>query len=193
MPSANFNFAAALPELFVAACALGLLVYGVFAGERSTRQVSWLAIAVVVIAAVMLAAAPAGRVVSFAGMFVSDGFGSFMKCLVLLGAALGILLSLDYNRREEIERFEFPVLVLFATVGMMLMISASDLISLYVGLELQSLSLYVLASFRRDSVKSTEAGLKYFVLGALSSGMLLYGASLVYGFAGSSRPGVIIK
>ncbi len=187
MPSATFNFAAALPELFIAVAALGLLLYGVFVGERSTRQVSWLAIAVIVIAALLLVSAPAARAVSFSGMFVSDSFGGFMKILVLLGAGLGILLSLDYNRREEIERFEFPVLILFASVGMMLMISASDLISLYVGLELQSLSLYVLAAFRRDSVKSTEAGLKYFVLGALSSGMLLYGASLVYGFAGSTR------
>ena len=99
---------------------------------------------------------------------------------------LGLVLSLDHNRREEMERFEFPILVLFATIGMMLMISASDLISLYLGLELQSLSLYVIAAFRRDSVKSTEAGLKYFVLGALSSGMLLYGASLVYGFVGGT-------
>ena len=119
-------------------------------------------------------------------MFVTDGFGAFMKILVLIGSALSVLLALDYNERQGIARFEFPVLVLLATTGMMMMISANDLISLYVGLELQSLALYVVASFDRDSVRSTEAGLKYFVLGALASGMLLYGASMVYGFAGTT-------
>ena len=109
-----------------------------------------------------------------------------MKLLTLTGAAAALLMSIDYWRRQGRLKFEFPVLVLLATTGMMMMISANDLISLYVGLELQSLALYVIAAFDRDSAKSSEAGLKYFVLGALSSGMLLYGASLIYGFTGST-------
>jgi NADH-quinone oxidoreductase subunit N len=186
MTAQSISLAAALPEIFLAASGLGLLLLGAIAGSGSYRRVSGLALAALAAAGILVLAGGSARSVSFAGMFVVDAFGVFMKILVLAGAALGILLSLDYNRREELERFEFPILILFATVGMMLMISANDLIALYLGLELQSLSLYVLAAFRRDSVKSTEAGLKYFVLGALSSGMLLYGASLLYGFAGGT-------
>src|SRR2546423_2767602 len=119
-------------------------------------------------------------------MFISDAFAVFVKALVLLGSAVSILLALHYNEERKIARFEFPVLILLATSGMMVMISANDMIMLYLGLELQSLALYVVASFDRDSVRSTEAGLKYFVLGALASGMLLYGASLIYGFTGTT-------
>ena len=119
-------------------------------------------------------------------MFVTDAFALFMKALVLIGSAVTILMGMRYNEEQGIARFEFPVLVLLATTGMMVMISANDLITLYVGLELQNLALYVVASFNRDSVRSSEAGLKYFVLGALSSGMLLYGASLIYGFTGTT-------
>ena len=127
------------------------------------------------------------RRLGFYGMFVTDAFAVFMKVLVLLGAAVSIILALRFNEEHRIARFEFPVLILLASTGMMLMISANDLIALYLGLELQSLALYVVASFNRDSVRSTEAGLKYFVLGALASGMLLYGASLIYGFAGTTE------
>ena len=123
---------------------------------------------------------------AFGNLFIVDRFSQFMKLLALGASALSILLSLDYIEREYMARFEFPVLMLFATSGMLLMISANDLISLYLGLELQSLALYVVAAFQRDSLRSTEAGLKYFVLGALSSGMLLYGASMIYGFAGTT-------
>src|SRR5207245_4261894 len=126
-----------------------------------------------------------GRV-GFYGMFMADAFAMFTKALVLIGSAVTILMGMRYNEEHGNARFEFPVLVLLATTGMMVMISANDLITLYVGLELQNLALYVVASFNRDSVRSSEAGLKYFVLGALSSGMLLYGASLVYGFAGTT-------
>src|SRR5438045_7485102 len=119
-------------------------------------------------------------------MFINDAFALFMKALVLLGSAVTIIMGLRYNEEQQIARFEFPVLVLLATAGMMVMISANDLITLYLGLELQSLALYVIAAFDRDSVRSTEAGLKYFVLGALASGMLLFGASMVYGFAGAT-------
>ena len=127
------------------------------------------------------------RRLGFYGMFVTDAFAVFTKALVLLGAAVSIILALRFNEEHRIARFEFPVLILLASTGMMLMVSANDLIALYLGLELQSLALYVVASFDRDSVRSTEAGLKYFVLGALASGMLLYGASLIYGFAGTTE------
>jgi len=109
-----------------------------------------------------------------------------MKSIVLIGAAMTLIVGMGYVKREGMNRFEFPILILFATTGMLLMISANDLIALYVGLEMQSLSLYIVATFKRESVRSTESGLKYFVLGALSSGLLLYGASLVYGFSGAT-------
>src|ERR671913_185340 len=128
---------------------------------------------------------PAERTEALAGSFVVDSFAKFMKCLTLIGAAAGIVMATDYLRREGIDRFEFPILIVLSTIGMLMVISANDLIALYLGLELLSLSSYVIAAFDRDNVRSTEAGLKYFVLGALSSGMLLYGASLVYGFTGS--------
>jgi NADH-quinone oxidoreductase subunit N len=126
------------------------------------------------------------RHVAFYGMFVTDAFGLFMKTLVLIGSAVAIVMSIRFNEEHGIGRFEFPVLILLATTGMMVMVSANDLITLYLGLELQSLALYVVAAFDRDSVRSSESGLKYFVLGALSSGMLLYGASMIYGFAGTT-------
>src|SRR3546814_319234 len=119
-------------------------------------------------------------------MFVVDGFAIYAKILILAGAALSLVLAEPFNRREGITQFEFPILILFATLGMMMMVSASDLISFYLGLELQSLSLYVVAAIQRDTIRSSEAGLKYFVLGALSSGILLYGMSMVYGFAGTT-------
>ena len=129
---------------------------------------------------------PAGRQTLFDGGFVVDGFARFMKVLTFVASAGALLLSFDYMRETRSQKFEYPVLVLLATAGMGMMISANDLIALYLGLELQSLALYVVAAIRRDDVRSSEAGLKYFVLGALSSGMLLYGASLIYGFTGST-------
>jgi NADH-quinone oxidoreductase subunit N len=179
----------ALPEIFLIGAAMALLMFGVFMGERSTRLVSWLAVAALVVTIVLVASlTPAsGRMLLFADMFATSLYTAFVKILVLGASALGIIMAIGYNEREGIARFEFPVLILLATSGMMMMVSANDLIALYVGLELQSLALYVVASFRRDSVKSSEAGLKYFVLGALASGMLLYGASLIYGFTGSTN------
>ncbi|HYG84912.1 MAG TPA: NADH-quinone oxidoreductase subunit NuoN [Azospirillum sp.] len=176
----------ALPEIFMAVAGMALLMLGVFRGDGTTRVVAYLAVGAMLFAAFLTMGYGSGRVVTFNGLFVMDAFGVFMKVLVLLAAALAVIMSLGYIEREEMARFEFPVLMLFATLGMLMMISANDLISLYVGLETQSLSLYVIAAFRRDSNRSTEAGLKYFVLGALSSGLLLYGASLVYGFAGTT-------
>ena len=175
----------ALPEMVLAVAAMALLILGAWRSEGSTRLVSWLAIGVLILVFV-IAALGGERHVGFYGMFVTDAFALFMKTLVLIGSAVTILISMRYDEEQGIARFEFPVLVLLATTGMMVMISAYDLITLYVGLELQNLALYVVASFNRDSVRSSEAGLKYFVLGALSSGMLLYGASLVYGFAGTT-------
>jgi NADH-quinone oxidoreductase subunit N len=176
----------ALPELFVAVAAMLLLMFGVFQGNQSARLVSWLGVGVLFIAAILVLAGPASRVVGFNDLFVVDEFANFAKVLLLLGAALTLILAMPFNAREGIPQFEFPVLIIFAVLGMLMMVSANDLISLYLGIELQSLALYVLAAIRRDAVRSAEAGLKYFVLGALSSGILLYGMTLVYGFAGST-------
>jgi NADH-quinone oxidoreductase subunit N len=186
-------FSVALPEMLLAALAMGLLILGVMRGEGSARLVSWLSVLALLATLVVALSAGDGTRFGFYGMFVADAFGLFMKALVLIGSATAIVISLDYNETQRIARFEFPVLVLLAAVGMMVMISASDLITLYVGLELQSLALYVAASFERDSVRSTEAGLKYFVLGALASGMLLYGISLVYGFSGTTNFAALAK
>ncbi len=174
----------ALPEIILALGAIAMVLFGAIKGERSTRLLEYAAIALFGLALVLVLSGT-GKAVTFNGGFVADGFARFMKALTLLGAAAAILLSSDSMRRDGSMRFEFPILIVLATIGMMMMISAGDLISLYVGLELQSLALYVVAAFDRDNTKSTEAGLKYFVLGALSSGMLLYGASLVYGFTGT--------
>jgi NADH-quinone oxidoreductase subunit N len=180
------DLAPAVPEIALACAAMALLLLGVFRGEGSTRLVSWLSVAVLCAILVLTGIFGMERRVGFYGAFVTDPFAVFMKGLVLLGSAISIIMALRFNEEHRIARFEFPVLILLAATGMMVMVSADDLITLYLGLELQSLSLYVVASFDRDSVRSTEAGLKYFVLGALASGMLLYGASLIYGFAGTT-------
>ncbi|MEE2997694.1 MAG: NADH-quinone oxidoreductase subunit NuoN [Pseudomonadota bacterium] len=176
-----------LPELCLAVMAMALLLYGVFRGDKSTSSCSWLAVLALLATGVIMSLLPESAGSAFGGQFIVDQFARFMKGLVLMGSGLAVIMSMNYNAHEDIARFEFPVLILFASLGMLLMVSANDLISLYVGLELQSLALYVIAAFRRDSMKSSEAGLKYFVLGALSSGMLLYGASMIYGFAGTTR------
>ena len=182
------NYLPALPEIFLLVAAMALLLLGVFQGElRAAREVSWLAVAVLIVTIAMVSAGSTTRHISFGGMFVTDGFGIFAKILVLIGSAFSIVLSIRYNEREHIARFEFPVLILLGTAGMLMMISANDLLALYVGYELQSLALYVVASFNRDSARSSEAGLKYFVLGALASGMMLFGISMIYGFTGSTN------
>jgi NADH-quinone oxidoreductase subunit N len=174
-----------LPELVLAVGALALLMFGVFRGERSAEPVNWSGIALLVLVAVVVAWLPPGRLVTFGGSFVLDNFARFMKLLALAGSAFAIVLLAGDVDSVRARRFEDTVLILLSTLGMMVLVSAADLIALYLGLELMSLCLYVLAAIRRDSVRSTEAGLKYFVLGALSSGMLLYGASLIYGFTGT--------
>jgi NADH-quinone oxidoreductase subunit N len=180
------DFLPALPEMALAGAAMLLLLIGVFRGEDSARLVSWLGVLVLIGILVLAARFDSSKQVAFYGMFITDPFALFMKALLLIGSAVSIVMAIRFNEEHRIARFEFPVLVLLAATGMMVMVSANDLITLYLGLELQSLALYVLASFDRDSVRSSEAGLKYFVLGALSSGMLLYGASMVYGFTGTT-------
>ena len=175
----------ALPELILAGGALVLLMLGVATRRERGELILWLAIILLALAGIFVASGE-GTITLFYKSFIVDPFARTLKLLTLAGAAVALLMSVDYWRGAGGVRFEFPVLVLLATTGMLMMISANDLIALYVGLEQQSLALYVVAAFQRDSARSSEAGLKYFVLGALSSGMLLYGASLVYGFTGST-------
>jgi len=174
------------PELALAVIAMAFLMWGAFSARDVSGTVLWASVGVLVLAGLWVGFAPEGARTAFDGSFVSDGFARFAKVMILFGAAATLALSHEYLGRNDLLKFEFPVLVLLATVGMMTMVSARDLIVLYMGLELQSLALYVIAAFRRDSLRSTEAGLKYFVLGALSSGLLLYGASLTYGYAGTT-------
>ncbi|SCZ37672.1 NADH dehydrogenase subunit N [Afifella marina DSM 2698] len=175
-----------LAELVLALGALGLLMFGVFAGERSAPTVTGVSIGLLGLA-VLLVLFAGGDGTTFNGAFIQDSFARFMKVLTLIASGFAIAMSVGYARLAGFQRFEYPILIVLATLGMLLMISANDLISLYLGLELQSLAIYVLAAIHRDSIRSTEAGLKYFVLGALSSGMLLYGSSLVYGFTGHTN------
>ena len=175
----------ARPELFLAAVTALLLIYGVVRGETSTAFVSVSTSLALLVTAVLLFM-PYREGTAFASLFIVDRLTTTMKALVLVGAAITVLMSRTYFEDVKAWRFEYPLLVALATLGMMLMISANDLMALYVGLELQSLALYVVAAFQRDSVRSTEAGVKYFVLGSVASGMLLFGASLIYGFCGGT-------
>ena len=186
----SLNLEVVLPELILAIGAMALLMLGVFLRRERGELVLWLAVLLLAVAGVFVAMGT-GTTTLFNDSFIVDPFARMLKLLTLTGAAVALLMSVDYWLGAGGLKFEFPVLVLLATTGMLMMISANDLIALYVGLELQSLALYVVAAFRRDSARSAEAGLKYFVLGALSSGMLLYGASLVYGFTGSTQFAVI--
>ncbi len=174
-----------LPELILAAGAMALLLIGAVCGEKSAPEIGWGAIICLVLAGAATLMEPA-QASAFHDAFIADGFSRFAKLLILGGSAFSILLADEFFSDIKLSRFELPVLMLLATLGMMLMVSSSNYLSLYMGLELQSLALYVLASFNRDHLRSTEAGLKYFVLGALSSGMMLYGISLIYGFTGST-------
>lgn len=177
--------APALPEILLAILALAILLAGVLFNGRY-KIIAGLSILSLIAVASTLCRMPHDVSLTFGGMFITDSFAVYMKTVVLGGAAVALLMSGGYLARNNIDRFEYPVLVLFSVVGMMLMISANNLISLYMALELQSLPLYVLAAINRDNLRSTEAGLKYFILGALSSGLLLYGASLIYGYAGAT-------
>jgi NADH-quinone oxidoreductase subunit N len=177
------NLTLMAPELLITVGALALLMIGAFSGERANALVTGLAVVLLLVALALVVVFPQDGHV-FGRAFVSDPFSRFMKVLTLVGSVVTLVMSTGFAKAEKFDKFEFPILILLSTLGMLLMISANDTLSLYLGLELQSLALYVVAAINRDNVRSTEAGLKYFVLGALSSGMLLYGISLVYGFTG---------
>ncbi|KPQ08137.1 MAG: NADH-quinone oxidoreductase subunit NuoN [Rhodobacteraceae bacterium HLUCCA12] len=178
----------ALPEILLALYAMAALLFGVWFGkDRLTGVLIWATAAVFVLLAAIIALGDGAAQTAFGGLMVNDAFARFAKIAILLSGAAVMLMGQDYMQRQNMVPFEYPILIALASVGMMVMVSAGDLIALYMGLELQSLTLYVLAAIRRDSLRSTEAGLKYFMLGALASGLLLYGASLVYGYAGTTR------
>ncbi len=176
-----------LPEIILAAFAMAALMLAVYTSkDKLAITLTWATAGIFVALALWIALAGQGERVAFGGMFIDDPFARFAKVIILVSAAAVLVMSQDYMSRHGLLRFEFPILVTLAVLGMQMMVSSGDLMALYMGLELQSLALYVVAAMRRDSIRSTEAGLKYFVLGALSSGILLYGMSLVYGFAGTT-------
>ncbi len=183
--SAGYQLLPVLPELVLAVGAMALLMVGAYRGVRATGLVVVLALILMVIVGALELTLPAGKLVTFNGSFIVDDFARFLKILALIGSGATLILSTEFLADQSRRIFEYAILVLLSTLGMMVLISAGDLIMLYLGLELMSLALYVVAASNRDDLKSTEAGLKYFVLGALSSGMLLYGASLIYGFTGT--------
>ncbi len=195
--AAAFNLIPVLPELFLALSAMALLMLGVFQTDsaaerpRTAGLVAQLAMAACALTLLLTASYGRGPEIALNGLFTADLFAVFLKVLILIASGAAILVSQGYLRLHGMYRFEYPVLILFATLGMMMMVSANDLMSLYMGLELQSLSLYVLAAINRDNLRATESGLKYFVLGALASGLLLYGMSLVYGFTGTTSFAVL--
>ncbi|RFU13568.1 NADH-quinone oxidoreductase subunit NuoN [Rhodobacteraceae bacterium W635] len=183
-----------LPEIVLAVFAMvGLLAAVYTSKDGMTALLTWLTAGLLALVGLYIGFSGAGTHEAFGGMFIDDGFARFAKVVILLSAAAILLVGKEVMQRDDLMRFEYPVLIVLATVGMMVMVSAGDLMTLYMGLELQSLSLYVVAALRRDSVRSTEAGLKYFMLGALSSGLLLYGASLTYGFAGTTQFSGIVE
>lgn len=179
------SLALTLPELALAVGAMVLLMIGVFSGERANTTVTGLAVALFLAVIAWILVFPSEGE-AFGGAFISDGFARFMKLLTLASSVVTLVMSVGFARAERFDKFEYPVLIILSTVGMMLMVSANNMLTLYLGLELSSLALYVVAAINRDSLRSTEAGLKYFVLGSLASGMLLYGITLVYGFTGQT-------
>ena len=181
----------ALPEIILSAVALVLVLVAAFGGDgtANARRVAHLTLVGIVLAALTLLSMTSAQSTAFGGMFRADAFADYMKLLVLMGSFAAVFMSVKPLERDDINKPEFSLLVTLALIGMMLMISANDLMSLYMAVELQSLPLYVVAAMRTNSLRSSEAGLKYFLLGALSSGMLLYGSSLVYGFAGKNSSG----
>ncbi len=183
--TAGYSLLPVLPELILAVGAMVLLMIGAFNGPKTTGLITVLGICLLIVTGVAELMLPAGKLVTFGGSFIVDDYARFLKVLALIASGVTLMLSREFLEHESRSIFEYAILVLLSTIGMMVLISAGDLITLYLGLELMSLALYVVAASNRDNAKSTEAGLKYFVLGALSSGMLLYGASMVYGFTGT--------
>ncbi len=184
----SVDFQTLLPEILLSGYAMAALMFGVYTTkDKMAVPLVWATAGLFVALALYIGVGGAGERLVFNGLFVDDPFARFAKATILVSAAAVLVMGQDYMSRRDLLRFEYPILISLAVVGMMVMVSAADLMTLYMGLELQSLALYVVASLRRDSAKSSEAGLKYFVLGALSSGLLLYGASLVYGYAGTTQ------
>src|SRR6201985_1377418 len=183
--ASGYQLLPVMPEIVLALGAMALLILGAYRGQGTTALVTGLAVCLLVVVGVLELMLPAGKLTTFGGSFIVDDFARFLKILALIGSGATLILSAEFLSDPSRRIFEFSILVLLSTLGMMVLISAGDLIALYLGLELMSLALYVVAASNRDNAKSTEAGLKYFVLGALSSGLLLYGASLVYGFTGT--------
>ncbi|MEA2863078.1 MAG: NADH-quinone oxidoreductase subunit [Bradyrhizobium sp.] len=183
--TAGYQLLPVLPELVLALGAMVLLLVGAYRGQQATGLVTGLSVGLLVVVGALELLLPGGKLTTFAGSFIVDDFARFLKILALIGSVATLVLSVEFLADPSRRIFEYSILVLLSTLGMMVLISAGDLIMLYLGLELMSLALYVVAASNRDNAKSTEAGLKYFVLGALSSGMLLYGASLIYGFTGT--------
>jgi NADH-quinone oxidoreductase subunit N len=183
--TAGYQLLPVMPELVLAVGAMALLMLGAYRGEGTTGAVTVLSVCLLIATGVLELMLPPGKLVTFGGSFIVDDFARFLKITALIGSAATLILSAEFLADASRRIFEYAILVLLSTLGMMVLISAGDLIMLYLGLELMSLALYVVAASNRDNAKSTEAGLKYFVLGALSSGMLLYGASLIYGFTGT--------
>lgn len=177
-----------LPELVLAVGAILLMLVAAWGGQASTKLVSWTSVAVLIGAGIALAGPASAGGEAFGGLYRADMFAAFAKALIFVTAAVSIIIAPRFFQLSSGDdlRPEYPVLILLSAAGMGMMVSAGDLLTLYVGLELQSLSAYVLASFMRRDTRSAEAGLKYFVLGALASGILLYGISLVYGFSGTT-------
>jgi NADH-quinone oxidoreductase subunit N len=183
--TAGYQLLPVMPEIVLALGAMALLMLGAFRGQGMTTLVTVLAVCLLVLTGILELTLPKGTLSTFGGSFIVDDFARFMKIVALIGSVATLILSAEFLSDPSRRIFEYAILVLLSTLGMMVLISAGDLIALYLGLELMSLALYVVAASNRDNAKSTEAGLKYFVLGALSSGMLLYGASLIYGFTGT--------
>jgi len=183
--ASGYQLLPVMPEIVLALGAMALLMLGAYRGQGTTALVTALAVCLLIVVGVLELMLPAGKLTTFGGSFIVDDFARFLKIVALIGSVATLILSREFLSDPTSRIFEYSILVLLSTLGMMVLISAGDLIMLYLGLELMSLALYVVAASNRDNAKSTEAGLKYFVLGALSSGMLLYGASLIYGFTGT--------
>lgn len=179
------------PEVILLGTAFVLLILGLYRGEYAFHRVTLLSKISIVVVLFIVCVMPSEQETAFHGAFITDAYAIFMKAIVLSAALVVLMISRKSLSSEDITQYEYPILVLFAVIGMMVMISANDLISLFIGLELQSLSLYVLTALRRDDLKASEAGMKYFVLGALSTGLLLYGCSLIYGYTGTTNFEVI--
>ncbi len=185
------SFLIVMPELIVTGASLILMLVAAWVGDRSGPALTWLGVLALAVAAFFVPGIRDSGGVAFDGLFIGDSFAAFSKIVIYIGAAVSMLAAMSWFGRDRDFRAEYPVLILFSVIGMGMMVSAGDLLTLYVGLELLSLASYVLASFQRTDSRSAEAGLKYFVLGALASGILLYGISLLYGFTGTTLFGGI--